>query len=81
MPHRSKAGCDGLREHTQDAPQESEEHARVELASQDLDEKQREKEAVDREARHTGNNNRFLLEAVLRRMEGRGSGGGNASKA
>jgi len=58
MPHTkpSKPNCEGG-------------HERVQAATEQLEEAQRQKQNTDREARHTGNNLRMLLAGVLRRLE------------
>lgn len=55
MPHRSRAECDQA-------------HDRVQAAATEFSKKQREKESVDKEARHAARNNRMLLAAVLDRL-------------
>jgi hypothetical protein len=46
-------------------------HERVKAAAQELDNRHREKEEIDREARHKARNVRMLMEAVLTRLERR----------
>jgi hypothetical protein len=46
-------------------------HERVEAAATEFAEKRREKETVDREARHAARNIRMLLTGVLERLERR----------
>jgi hypothetical protein len=46
-------------------------HQRVEAAVTEFAEKRREKEGVDREARHAARNIRMLLMGVLERLERR----------
>ena len=47
------------------------EHERVKNAAKDLEELHREKEHIDREARHKARNVRMLMQAVLARLERR----------
>ena len=46
-------------------------HERVKVAAQELETQHREKEEIDREARHKARNVRMLMEAVLNRLERR----------
>jgi hypothetical protein len=58
MSHRPKADCNHA-------------HKRVEAAVTEFAEKRKEKEDVDREARHAARNIRMLLTGVLERLERR----------
>jgi len=49
----------------------SDAHERVRAAAQKLETQHREKEEIDREARHKARNVRMLMEAVLNRLERR----------
>jgi len=44
-------------------------HERVKVAAHELDERHKEKQEIDREARHKARNVRMLMEAVLARLE------------